>query len=264
MNQSKLVKHKFTKDLNEKEVNYRNIIQPQEDKFNDISKWIKTINDGRRNISPILYRLIEFKGEILELGAGSCWFSSELSLLKSVNKIYCLDISEFILKNVAPYVMEHLGANTEKLIRVIGDFNKLYFQDKKFDYVVFDASLHHIPEDSFIEILKEVYRVLKIDGKVVAIRESFLSPIPIFNKYRRRTFGLHEKKYGVTENIFTKREWENMFENAGFECHFIPYDLQVNNTLNLKNLMKKFIKYSPLRAPFSHFFPRYIIVLRKC
>ena len=265
MNQSKLVKHKFTEYFNKKELNYREIVQPQEDKYNDISKRILRINDGRRNTLHILYKKIGFKGEILELGAGSCWFSSGLSLLGSVNKIYCLDMSEFVLQNVAPYIMEHLGADTGKIIRVIGDWNKLYFENEKFDFVVFDAALHHIPDNSFTRVLKEVYRVLKTDGKVVAIREPFLSPLFLgpLEAYRRHTFGSHERKHGVTENIFTKKEWENMFRNSGFKCRFIPHSFQTNNTWNLKNSIKKFIKYTPLRIPFHHISPQYFIFLEK-
>ena len=140
----------------------------------------------------------------------------------------------------------------------------MYFEDGKFDYVVLDAALHHIPEDNLSKILKEVHRVLNINGKVVAIREPFLSPIPLYKEYIRRTKGLHEKNYGVTENTFTKKEWERMLSHAGFKCHFVPYGLQVNNTLNLKKLVKEFLKCSPLRIPFFYFFPpRYFIVLER-
>ena len=264
INQSRLIKHKFSQALNKQELNYREIIQPRENEFNHTSKWIERISDGRRGILPILYRFIKFKGEILELGAGSCWFASELSRLDSVSKIYCLDMSEFILKNVAPRVMQYLSADTKKITRVIGDFNKLYFQDEKFDYVVFDAALHHIPENNFVNVLREVHRVLKMNGKVVAIREPFLSPIPLWNKYEKSAFGLHGKKYSVTENIFTKRQWESMLKSAGFNCYFLPVGPQASNTLNPKNLIKKLInKCSLLKIAISYLGKGLIIVLEK-
>lgn len=264
MKKSKLIKFKFSEYLNKEELKYRETIQLQEDEFKDTSNWIERINDERRHIIlPFLYRNVDFKGEILELGAGSCWFGSELSRLDSVSKIYCVEMSEFILKNVAPHVMEHIGANTEKLTRVIGDFNQLDFQDEKFDYVVFDASLHHVPEDSFLRVLKEVHRVLKSDGKVVAIREPFLRTITIKKENNRRKFGQHEKTYGVTENIYSKREWKSMLSKAGFKCHFIPTALQIDDTLSLRNLIRKLIIYSPLRIPFFNVYPDCIIVLEK-
>jgi len=159
--------------------------------------------------------------------------------------------------------MEYLNANIEKITRVIGDFNELHFKNEEFNYIVCDASLHHIPMDNLIKVLQNIHKILKRNGKVIAINEPFLSSIPIFDKFRKYIFGLHEKRYGVTENIFTKKEWENMLTNVGFKCNFILYDIQVNNTLEFKNLIKKFIKYSPLKHIFHVFFPRYFIILKK-
>jgi SAM-dependent methyltransferase len=216
-----IIKHEFTEDLNREELYYRDVIQPSEDDYREVQRWL-VVSVENSDVLPELYTFIEFKGEILELGAGSCWFSSNLSLLGLVNRIYCLDISQHLLERVAPHVMKHLEARIEKLIRVIGDFNRLYFQDMQFDFVVCDATLHHIQESSFSKVLGEVYRVLKADGKVVAINEPFLSRNAGFNKHRRGRFGAHEREYGVTENIYTKEEWRGIFEGAGFKCHFIP------------------------------------------
>jgi len=258
-----VIKHELTQDVNREELYYRDVIQPNEGEFRQLSSWLIRSLEKSEILSE-LYRFIEFKGEILELGAGSCWFSSGLSLLGSVSRIYCLDMSRSILENIAPYVMKHLGANTEKLFRVIGDFNKLWFQDRKFDFVVFDASLHHIPESNHSRVLKEVYRVLRTDGKVVAINEPFLSSNSTFNKYRKSRFGVHERKYGVTENIYTKEEWKRILENVGFRCFFIPQGfIKTNNSLELKNLMKRVIKKSFLKGLFLYFFPRYFVVLEK-
>ena len=261
MNQTKLIKHRLTGYFNKKELNYREMIQSKENAYNSKSKWVSRINDGRLNILSTLCSKFELKGEILELGAGSCWLGASLSRLRSIEKIYCLDMSEFVLMNVAPHIIEYLKADSKKIIRVMGDFNKLEFVDSKFDYVLFDASLHHIQDSSFNRVLKEVSRVLKIDGKVIAIREPFLCPL--FKKYGRVLFGLHEKKYGVTENIFTKGEWRRNLTDIGFKCHFIPYSIQISNKLTLKNVIKRIIKYSPLRIPFQYFFINYFIILEK-
>jgi ubiquinone/menaquinone biosynthesis C-methylase UbiE len=263
-NQSKLIRHKFTESLNKGELHYRKVIQPQENEFKEKSNWIKRVHNGRVNLLPALYKNVKFKGKILELGAGSCWFGSELSRIESVEEVYCLDISEYILKEVAPLVMDSLGAETKKITRVIGDFNKLDFKDKKFDFVVFDAGLHHIPTEDFTKVMKEIYRVLKDDGKLVGINEPFLNNIIFVNKIQRKRFGLHEKKYGVNENIYTKKEWEYMFTIARFKVDFIPYDnIQIDGRFTIKNLIKKIIKYTPLKKVFYYLSPRYFIILRK-
>lgn len=218
MNQSKLIRHAFTEYFNKDEHDYREMIQPKETNFDNMSKYIARINDGRQKILPRLYKEVEFKGKILELGAGSCWFTSCLSRLRLVDQIYCLDFSEFLLENIAPHIMEYLKADINKITRIIGDFNRLYFDDGEFDYIVFDASLHHVPVNDIDRVLIEIYRVLKKNGKIVAIREPFSG---IFGIAKKR--GRNERKYGVTENIFTKEEWRGMLERNNFICRFIPY-----------------------------------------
>lgn len=91
MDKSRIIKDKFI-NINDDELLYREKIQPKEKQYNDINRWIVKVNDGRRNLIPFLIDKLDLKGEILELGAGSCWLSSELSLLKSVKKIIRLGI----------------------------------------------------------------------------------------------------------------------------------------------------------------------------
>lgn len=247
-----IINQAFSGLINKQELNYREQIQPKEQEFDSIPKWISRIDDGRRDILPILYRFVDFKGEILELGAGSCWFGSELSRLKNVNKVYCLEMSKFILTNISPHIMLHLNADLDKIVRVIGDFHKLDFPDNTFDYIVFDASMHHVPEASFFNVFTEIRRILKKDGLVVAIREPTLIPIPILNRKQKMTFGLHEKQYGVTENLFSRLKWSKMFKSAGFRCKFIPYGFRIGKKVTLKNIVKRMIYSSPFRNFFLY------------
>ncbi|CAG0935239.1 hypothetical protein TFLX_04071 [Thermoflexales bacterium] len=261
---SNLIKHPYTEDLNKEELIYREKIQPQEYSFDDVAKSVERLADGRMNLLPLLFKTVDFRGEMLELGAGSCWFGSVLSRLQSVDKIYCLDMSERILCDVAPHIMAHLEADGDKLIRVVGDFHKLYFEDGQFDHVVFDASLHHIPELNWNKVLGEVYRVLKPAGRVVAIREPFLSPIPTIRSWQRRTQGAHERRLGVTENLYTRREWDSKFRSVGFRSHFVAYvPLQPSKSVTAKEILKQAVKNSALRKLYSLLKPAYIIILDK-
>jgi SAM-dependent methyltransferase len=214
--ESDLIVAPFTPFLNAREKHYRDHIQPLEDPYGDIQKWYSRIEDGRRQIIPFLKQAFNPRGDILELGAGTCWLSSELSKLDGVRKLCCVEMSDAILRNVAPRVMEHLGADRSKITRMLGDFNKLDLQEESFDFVFFDSALHHIPGDAFDRVLTEVHRVMKADGRGIAVREPFLSPIPFFRVWQRRHFGRHEKRFGVTENIFSNREWKQRIERCGF------------------------------------------------
>jgi SAM-dependent methyltransferase len=207
----------FTPFLNEREKRYRDHIQPLEAPYCDIQTWYSQMEDGRRQIIPFLKQAFDPRGNILELGAGTCWLSSELSKLDGVRKLFCVEMSEVILRDVAPRVMEYLEADRSKITRILGDFNKLDFPAEFFDFVFFDSALHHIGGETFDRVLAEVHRVMKTNGQGIAVREPFLSPIPFFRARQRRGFGRHEKRFGVTEEILSHREWKQRIERCGFQ-----------------------------------------------
>ncbi|MEI7473974.1 MAG: class I SAM-dependent methyltransferase [bacterium] len=245
-----IVIHNYSDSINFEELNYREKIQPTEKSFANIDNWIKAITPKLKTI-PALLKVTEIKGTILELGAGSCWFSGELSKLETVNEIYCLDISPYVLENVAPPLMSHLEAKVDKINRIVGDFNNLQFEN--IDMVVFDGAMHHIPEKDFNSVLLQIHKVLNPQGKVLAIFEPFLGSNPLINILRKYQFGRHERRFGVTENIFSKNEWTEMFNKAGFKANFIRHSYQAESN-SLKTLIKKM---------FKGLFPEYIIILEK-
>src|SRR5699024_6997588 len=111
----------------------------------------------------------EFRGRILEIGAGGAWLSAELSKLPRVVQITAIDISPRLLKERAPKVFDMLGANTEKITRMPGDAHHLDFPDSHFDFVVCSSVLHY--SENIVQVLREAKRVLKPDGQFVALRE---------------------------------------------------------------------------------------------
>lgn len=247
---SEIISHCYSEDINLDELNYREQIQPFEKKYSNINNWFKEITI-KVEIMSALFNHVEFKGSILELGAGSGWFGSELSKLESVNKVYCLDLSKYLLENITPQIIKFLNAKEEKITRVIGDFNNLQFND--LDFVVFDSAMHHIPEEIFNNVLLEIHRTLKDNGKVVSIFEPFLGNNNLVNFLRKRQFGRHERKFGVTENIFSKEQWQQKFEDAGFKANFISHFHDSEQGI-IKKILKKMFKET---------FPEYIIVLEK-
>jgi ubiquinone/menaquinone biosynthesis C-methylase UbiE len=146
------------------------------------------------------------EGQVLDLGAGSCWFSAELSRWPEIERVFALDFSERLLEEVAPQVIAHLAGDETRITRVVGDFHRLEFPDDSVDHVVFDAAVHHVPADSFAVVFDEIRRVLKPGGSMVAIREPVLPVLPGLKEYKRRAFGRHERQFGVTENSFTRGE----------------------------------------------------------
>jgi ubiquinone/menaquinone biosynthesis C-methylase UbiE len=247
-----IIKLKLTEKSNKKELQYREEVQPTEEEFKSVEQWTSRItSDGRFDYLKKIFTKIKFKGTILEIGAGSCWFSSELSKLDSVNKIYCLDFSERIIKDIAPGIMNYLKANTNKIIPVVGDFYNLDFKEKMFDMIVVDAALHHI--EDMESALIEIKKVLKDDGVIIAIREPIL---PKLRKNAEKEFGAHERELGVTEYIYTKKEWKNLFEKNGFNLEFIPIIPEYNSKYKIINIV-------PLRYLNGLLFAHYVFRARK-
>lgn len=199
-----------------KELNFVNFYKGKTGKY--VKKWPSGILN-RVSIVTELKKDIIFSGNILEIGAGSCWFSAELSKIPDVNHIFSLDFSDRMLREVAPSIISALRADNNKIIRILGDYHKLPFDDNLFDFVVIDAALHHT---NYLDIvLKEINRVLKSSGKIIAIREPIKSLIwPL--KKKLSFVDRHVKEYGVIENTYHLKQWNDFFKKAGFNLTIKP------------------------------------------
>lgn len=243
---------KLSEKANLEELYYRNNIESKDPRTDSWGKWVKKIRDGRLSYVRFLKRTIHcLKGQGLELGAGSCWFSSEVSKIKEVKKIYCVDFSEYLLQKIAPKIMKFLDAKTEKITRVIGDFNSLRFEDNTFDFILVDAALHHATD--LTSMLREARRVLKKRGCLIAIREPI---VPLFRPWTRSKFGLEDKKFGITENIYSMKEWRQYFQDAGFKLELIPF-------IPKRNFKYKLISMIPFKWLNGLIFTHYIFKAKK-
>ncbi len=220
MGESKLILNKdfLTDKANLAEMNFRDKQPEEEWKYNP-EKTDAILSDGRLKYLPFLVRHgAKVHGKVIEIGAGMCWFSSEVSKLNEVNKVYALEFSEYMLKTIAPRFMQKLNAKTDKIIRIQGDFNALSFENSFFDFALVDATLHHAT--NLNHLLKEINRVLKPGGILIAIREPI---VPSWRPWTKDTFGKEDRKRGITENIYSFSEWQDFFRNAGFKPRFIPF-----------------------------------------
>src|SRR5262249_10310353 len=106
--------------------------------------WLRTVTEELPRFVPFLTEQcgVQFRGRILEIGAGAAWFSAELSKLPNVVEIVATDFSPKLLKEHAPKIFKLLHANTAKITRTPGDFHQLHFPGNHFDFVVSSAALH--------------------------------------------------------------------------------------------------------------------------
>lgn len=102
----------------------------------------------------------EIKGRMLEIGSGTCWASSIISLFSETPlEIIATDVSHTALQKGVK-VTKVIESNIDYYIA--GDAERLPFDDDCFDVVFCYAAIHH-----FLNVemgLREIYRVLKRGG----------------------------------------------------------------------------------------------------
>lgn len=176
------------------------------------TEWLKGIQSQLPRFIPFLTQAckLEFRGRILEIGAGGAWLSAELSKLPRVVEIVATDVSPRLLKEQAPKVLKLLDAKSAKITRTPADFHQLAFPDNYFDFVVSSSALHHAA--NIVQALREVKRVLKPGGQFVAIRE----PVrPLVKLKSRRKIVEKLVRTGVNERYHTLRNYKEFFKQAG-------------------------------------------------
>jgi len=115
-------------------------------------------------------RSFPISGTLIDVGSGFCFYSSELSKIKDVNKIYALDFSSVRLERIAPILFELQGTSKEKIIRVVGDFYDIKLENESIDVVFMAATFHHA--NDLNRLLIEMNRILKKGGFMFIICET--------------------------------------------------------------------------------------------
>ncbi|MEO0138359.1 MAG: class I SAM-dependent methyltransferase [candidate division WOR-3 bacterium] len=124
--------------------------------------------EGRRSIQPPerIFDLIDFsnKGVIVDIGAGTGYFSIPLAQRFPKSLVYCLDIQDEMLR----ILKEKVDRLNLKNIRILkSEENKLPLEDDMADVVIM-AHVFHELEDP-VKIFNEVKRILKENGEFLVI-----------------------------------------------------------------------------------------------
>lgn len=156
----------------------------------------------------------------LELGAGSCLLSLMLSKLVRFENLHCADISLKRMQAMAAQTAASIGADPSILSFSEFDFsNPFPTTDSSFDLLLFDSALHHSRD--MWTTLRECRRVLKPGGLLVASREQYLAPLSA--RYAiERLLRSPEVNAGVSENAYSRLQYEYYFRACGFSPKFLP------------------------------------------
>jgi SAM-dependent methyltransferase len=100
-------------------------------------------------------------GRVLEIGAGTGYFSLNLALAGRIDSLTATDISPGMLESLSK-TAGNLGIEVET---VVTEAEVLPFDDDSFDTVIGHAVLHHIPD--LDRAFSEFFRVLVPGGRIV-------------------------------------------------------------------------------------------------
>ncbi|MEO6632131.1 MAG: class I SAM-dependent methyltransferase [Mucilaginibacter sp.] len=175
-------------------------------------------------------RLIDYLTEknkplnILEVGCGNGWLSSLLLVIKGA-KVTGLDVNE-------PEIMQakRLFKN-EGLDFICAGFDPATFTGKKFDVILFAASIQYFP--SLKNILQSALSCLTPNGEIHIIDTNFYSPSQVEGAARRTEMYYNEIGYP---------------EMAAYYCHHTVNELRPFNyrvLLNPHRLVNKILKKDP-------------------
>lgn len=196
--------------------------------------WLRLVQNKFPLLVPYLSKecAIEFRGRILEIGAGGGWLSAELSKLPRVVEITAVDISRRLLKEEAPKIFKLLNANASKITRTPGDAQALQFPDNHFDFVVCASMLHYA--ENMVQVLREANRVLKPGGQFVAVRE----PVwPLVKIRSRKKMMQRLLATGFDEKFYTLAEYREFFHQAGLKLELI----RINTSTGFKYYFNKVV-----------------------
>lgn len=200
--------------------------------FRDIAlEYIFILPENAERVFKLIPRAWEsIKGAGIDLGGGIACVSSILAKKAGVEKIYCVEYTEGLVKLCQPIMKKEILKNrADKVISIIGDFNNLELPDASLDFAVSWDSIHH--SHNPVATLKECRRVLKSGGWLVIVDRAHNNSTPDaeINRMRDIVYGKeYLRKNYLDENMILTRkdngehewrffEWEDFFRRSGYK-----------------------------------------------
>ena len=119
-------------------------------------------------------------GKALDAGCGTGEFTVQLA--KSGLEVAGVDISRKSIE----FLNKYSKKNNLRIKGVVGDIENLPFKSNSFDYCFCFGTLHHFMD--FRNALKELRRVLKNEGKIMALEPNGSNPVLRASRAINRNF----------------------------------------------------------------------------
>ena len=201
------------------------------DKMNSVISFqqhIKWRNDTMKRMN------VKQGSKALDVCCGTAdWTIALAETVGPSGKVIGLDFSQNMLK-VGKEKVNELKLEQVELIH--GNAMELPFPDHQFDYVTIGFGLRNVPD--YMQVLKEMHRVLKPGGMAVCLETSqptiigykqlyyfyFRYIMPLFGKLFAKSYKEYSWLQESARSFPGMRELARMFEQAGFKDVFYkPY-----------------------------------------
>ena len=184
-------------------------------------------------------------GTVLEIGAGSGWCSSLLSLMPNVNKIYCMDYDPVSVNTLIPQVQTVLSADASKIEKVYGTFNDIKLINE-LDFIVSIGALHH-SENLFVT-LSECFKALKPGGWLFATEPAYYDSEnnrAILNRYKKEDlnsiakYGRRAKHEENSDHYYRLCEYTAASYSSKFDTFPFVFDIDGNRNADDRALSER-------------------------
>lgn len=197
--------------------------------------WRETKGHLAQAFHHLFIEALRPHGRVLEVGAGVGWASSLLKAADSAVEVTATDLSPSALRMAGP-VAADVGAAADRYVAC--DMARLPFEDGYFDYAFGVATLHHASD--LMGVLAEIQRVLTPGGVFFAMDE--FATNALFRWWWQHApwspFASRHEHLGVTEAVYTLREWRQAVAGAGFSAWSVRFnrDPRFKRTEGLRKL----------------------------
>ncbi len=179
--------------------------------------------------------LEDIEGKFLDVGCGEGLLLEDVLEQNSDLKIFGIDMDTEQIKRCR----SKIGVPADEVNLLTGDAGELPFKDNFFDLVTAINIFYNLSEDKMTNIIKEINRVLKPGGILVA---DFRNKNNFFLRLRYLLAPVYDKsfrKQGKLLKAYSKKEMESIVKKTGFRLRDIYKTGRIITSARVTVLVKK-------------------------